>query len=235
MGGLIARSLKRELKLLLRRRRRTGLSLDRLESGVDAERLQDAKNCAGDSLIGAQTAKRDASLGAVIDERAFAVIAPRLAAIADIHLAAAMATPQKPCKKQLALPRCACGGGASLAGRVIGNDALIALELVPRDVAFMLLLEQDVPFRLRATQPAPHALAAFLDDGLARRAAESISAGIDRVSQDVVHRVVDRQLPDDATPFSVVRFGRQGDAFLSKPHMHLPHALQFSKLRKHQV
>src|SRR5208283_4988057 len=66
---------------------------------------------------------------------------------------------------------------------VIGNDALIALELVPRDVAFMLLLEQDVPFLSRATQPAPHALAAFLDDGLARCAAESISAGIDRVGQ----------------------------------------------------
>ena len=81
MGGLIARSLKRELKLLLRRRGLAGLGLNRLESGADAERLQDAKNCTGDSLIGPQTAKRDASFGAMIDKRAFAVIAAGLPAI----------------------------------------------------------------------------------------------------------------------------------------------------------
>ena len=44
MGDFITRSLQRELKLLVCGRHLAGLSLERLESGIDAERLQDAKD-----------------------------------------------------------------------------------------------------------------------------------------------------------------------------------------------
>ena len=70
------------------------MSLKRLRGGIDAERLQDPKNLATDSVIDTQTAERDAPLRAVVHKSALAVIAPRLAPIAHVQLAAAMATTQ---------------------------------------------------------------------------------------------------------------------------------------------
>jgi hypothetical protein len=50
-----------------------------VDRGIGAERLQDPKDLCADSVIGAQTTKRDASLRAVVQKRALAVVAPRLA------------------------------------------------------------------------------------------------------------------------------------------------------------
>src|SRR5271166_2883964 len=60
--------------------------IERPDRRIDAERLQDPQHLSADSLIGAQAAKRDAALGAVVHESAFAMIAPRLAAIGHVHL-----------------------------------------------------------------------------------------------------------------------------------------------------
>ena len=89
-----ARLLQRQIELPLGRRRLARLSLERLCCGIDAERLQDPKNLATDSVIDAQTTERDAPLRAVVYKSALAVIAPRLAPIAHVQLAAAMATTQ---------------------------------------------------------------------------------------------------------------------------------------------
>src|SRR5205814_2737928 len=89
-----ARLLQRQIELPLGRRRLARLSLERLRGGIDAERLQDPKNLATDSVIDTQTTERDAPLRAVVNKSALAVIAPRLAPIAHIQLAAAMATTQ---------------------------------------------------------------------------------------------------------------------------------------------
>jgi len=59
-------------------------------------RLQDPKNLCADGVIGAQAAERDAALRTVVHKSAPAVIAPRFAAIAHIHLATAMAAAQNP-------------------------------------------------------------------------------------------------------------------------------------------
>jgi hypothetical protein len=50
--------------------------------------------------------------------------------------------------------------------------------------------------------------------------AESIGASIDRIAQNMVDRVVDRQPPGDATAFfRRITNHRQGDMFLSKPEV----------------
>src|SRR5437588_11406046 len=109
-----------------------------------------------------------------------AVIAACLAAIAHIHFAAAMAAAQKPRQKQLPAPYRPSDRG-TFAGRIVGNHALVPLELTPGDVALVLILEQNITFRLRAPHTTPDVLAAVLDGHLAHRTSKGIRPGIDRV------------------------------------------------------
>ena len=192
------RLLQRQLQLPPRGRRFAPLSLQRPERGIDAERFQDPENLGANSIISAQCAKRDASLRSVVHESASAVIAPGLAAIAHIQLAAAMAATQEPRQKQSTRPHCASGRGAPLAGRIVGNHLLVTLELAPGDIALVLILEQNIPLRLRAPQSASYAFATVLDADLARSAPKGVCAGIDRVGQEVMHGVVKRRPPDDS-------------------------------------
>ena len=166
--------------------------------------------------------------------RALAVIAAGLA-VAHVHLASAVSAPEEPRENELASPCRSARHGAALARRIVGDHALVPLELLPRDVAFVLVLDQHIPFRHRTPQSAPHALAAILDDRLARRAPEGIGAGIDRIGEDVVDGVVQRQLPDDRAAILVVRLGRQLDAFLPQPDVHLAHALELRELREDEL
>src|SRR5215831_8985585 len=171
----------------------------------------------------------------MIHERALAVIAPRLAAIADVQLAAAMTTAQKSSQEQFSAPYCSSDCGA-FAGRVVGNHALVPLELAPGDITFVLILEQHIPFRLRAPQTAPDALATVLDAHPAHRAAKSIGTSIDGIGQDVVDGVVERQPPGDAAPLRRrMACDGQRNALVSQPHVHLTNAVEFSKLGKYQA
>src|ERR1700720_2861312 len=95
-----------------------------------------------------------------------------------MQLAATMTTAQKPGQQQLAAPYRSLDRGTALARRIIGNHALVPLELLPSDVALVLIFEQNIPFGHWATHPTPHALAAFLDAHLARRPPEGIGAGM---------------------------------------------------------
>src|SRR5208337_2261747 len=172
---------------------------------------------------------------AVVHKRALAVVAPGLAAIAHIHLATAMTTAQKPSQQQLAAPHRPSRQGA-FAGRIISNDTLVPLEFASGDVARVLILEQHIPFRLRAPQSAFDALAAVLDAYLAHRAPKGIRSSIDGVGQNVVHGVVKRRLPDDAAALRrLMRFDGQGDALVTQPDVDLTNALEFSKFGKHQI
>jgi hypothetical protein len=64
-----------------------------------------------------------------------------------------------------------------------------------------MVREQDLPFGSFAPVAAHNALAAGLNPHPAAGAAEHIGAGVDRVGQNVVDRVVNRQLPYDAAAF----------------------------------
>src|SRR6478672_8807632 len=76
-----------------------------------------------------------------------AVIAPRLAAIAHVQLAAAMTTAQKPRQEQFSAPYCSGDRGA-FAGRIVGNHTLVPLELTPGDITLVLIRgdENLLPF-----------------------------------------------------------------------------------------
>src|SRR5215510_2969863 len=127
-----------------------------------------------------------------------------------------MTTAQKPRQEQFSAPYCSGDRGA-FAGRIVGNHTLVPLELAPGDVSFVLILEQHLPRRLRAPQTALDALAAVLDAHLAHRAAKGIGTGVDGVGQDVVDRVVERQLPGNAASLRrpVVGWYRQLNGLVS--------------------
>src|SRR6516162_10603044 len=110
-----------------------------------------------------------------------------------------MTTAQKPRQEQFSAPYRSDDRRASDCC-ILVNLTLVRLKLAPGDIAFVLILEQHLPVRLRAPQTAPDALAAVLDAHPAHRAAKGIGAGIDGIGQDIVDGVVERQPPGDAAP-----------------------------------
>src|ERR1700758_5208016 len=142
-----------------------------------------------------------------------------------MQLAATMTTAQQPGQQQLTASYRPFDRGTAFAIRIIGNHALVLLKLVPRNVALMLLLEQNIPFSYGAAQATSHTLTTILDAHLARRPPEGIRPGIDRVGQNVVHSVVCRQSPDDSARLGFVVFDRQYDAFVTQPDMNLTNTL----------
>src|SRR5258708_11278636 len=167
----------------------------------------------------------------MVHDGALAVVAAGLP-VAHVHLSAAMATSQQAREYEFA-PSCRpARDGAALSGRVVRDPTVVALGLLPGEVSFVLVFQQPVPLRAGRAKSAPHALSPVLDDDLARRAPEGIGASIDWIGEDVVHGVVERQLPDDAASFLVMRLGGQLDAFVSEPHMHLAYALELREFRE---
>ena len=145
-----------------------------------------------------------------------------------------MATAQETRQKRLA----AADGAArheTFAVGVVGDQALIPLELGPREIAFVVVQEQDVPIRPLAPEPTHDPLAAGLDRHPAACPTEGIGAGIDRIMQNMVDRVVDRQTPGDAAAvLRRIANHRQGDMFLSEPKVDLAHALELREFGKNQ-
>src|SRR6266849_1784948 len=192
MRGLVTRLLKRQLQLPLRGRCLARLSLDRLDGGIETERLQDAQNLRADGGVDAQAADRDTSRRAVVHAGAVAAIATELAAVGNMQLAAAMTTAQKPGQEQLSAPYRALDRGTAFTGCIVGDHVLVPLELVPGDVGLVMILDQNVPFGHRPMHATPDTLAAVLNTHPARRSPESIGARIDRIGQNVVHDIVGR-------------------------------------------
>jgi hypothetical protein len=147
-----------------------------------------------------------------------------------MQFAAAMTTAQKSGQQQLSAPDCSLDRGAAFASGVVGDHALIPLELLPGDVGLVMILDQNIPFGHRPMHATPHALAPLLDAHLARRAPEGIGAGVDRIGQNVVHDIVGRQSPDNPARLAVARLHRQLDAFVAQPDVDLTCALELGKL-----
>src|SRR5213079_1449457 len=103
-----------------------------------------------------------------------AAVASELAAVGHMQFAAAMTTAQESWQQQLSAPDRSLDGGAAFAGGVVGDHALVPLELLPGDVGLMMILDQYIPFAHRSMHATPHALAPLLDAHLARRAPETI-------------------------------------------------------------
>ena len=146
-----------------------------------------------------------------------------------MQLAAAMTTAQKSGQQQLSAPYRSLDRGAAFAGGVVGDHALVPLELLPGDVGRVMILDQNIPFGHRPMHATPHALAPLLDAHLARRAPEGIGASIDRIGQNVMHDIVARQSPDDPARLAVARLHWQLDAFVAQPEVNLTCALELGK------
>ena len=100
----------------------------------------------------------------------------------------------------------------------------------------MVAGEQDFPFGPFTPEPAPDTLAAVLDRYAAAGAPEGIGPAIDRIGQNMVDRVVDRELLGDTTAvYSRVFDRRQLDSLPPHPEMHLPDTLELRELPEHQI
>ena len=98
-----------------------------------------------------------------------------------------------------------------------------------------MILDQNVPFTHRPVHATTNALAAVHHADPARRAPEGISAGINRIGQDVVDDVVGWQAPHDAMCLAPARFGGQFNPFVSEPDMHLSRTLELGEFREDEL
>ena len=130
---LVTRLLERKLYLaaLLGGLRLAGL--DRFESGLNAERLQEPHDLSANRLINAQAAEGDAAISAVVQEAALAVIPACFAVrapIGDMQLPTAMSAAQETGQQRLAAADRSTRHETFAVG-VVGDQALIPLELRP--------------------------------------------------------------------------------------------------------
>lgn len=138
----------------------------------------------------------------MIDVGAAAVVAHAVAvgpAIGDVQPPPAMAAAQQAGQQRVAAADRATHHQAPAVG-VVGDQALVPLELGPGDVALVVIHEQHVPVLAVAAMAAADPLAPVLHGDVARRPAEGVGAAVERIGQEVVDRVVDRWLSDDAPP-----------------------------------
>src|SRR5882757_6769662 len=100
----------------------------------------------------------------------------------------------------------------------------------------MVIDDQDLPAAVVLSKATNHMLAPIGNTDPAMGPAKRIRPCVNRVGQDMMDRVVDRQLPNEATSVidSIVHRGQQ-NAFLSYPEMNLPNALEFSKFLEYEA
>src|SRR6202158_6623908 len=94
--------------------------------------------------------------------------------------------------------------GPALHMRVLRDQLLVRLVLFPADVAGVMIAAQDVPSGHRLRMAGGLAGTTGDDARALGCAAEDIGAGIDRMPEDLQHRVVGRRPPLDPTHAAVV-------------------------------
>src|SRR5262249_8914662 len=200
-------------------------------------RLRGRYHPAPDRLITTQAPKGIPPTPTMFPEPPFEMKTPRLAvraAIGDMQFPTAMSAAQETSQQCLAATdRAACHQALTI--RIVGDQALIPFEFLRREISLVMVCEQDVPLASFTLEATHHALAARLDCHTAAGSAERVGAAVDRIGQDVMDGIVDRQLPDDAAAISDrVVHGRQGDALMTEPQMDLPDALELGEFGKDQ-
>ena len=155
---------------------------------VDAERLKALDHLRAHGLVDPHPSKRDASIAAMVELTAAAVIAARtavLSTIGDVELPAAMAATKETRQQRFAATDRPPAHEAPAIG-IVADQALIPFELRPANVALVMIKNQSVPCAPLEPKAAHDPLAAGLDRHPAAGAAECVGSGIDRVGQDVM-------------------------------------------------
>ena len=95
----------------------------------------------------------------------------------------------------------------------------------------MVIDDQDLPVATVLSKAPNHTLAPVSNTDPATGPAKRIRPCVNRVGQDMMDRVVNRQLPNEAASIidGIVHRGQQ-NAFLPDPKMNLSNALEFRKL-----
>src|SRR3954452_6424520 len=159
-----------------------------------------------DSAVDPHAAERDAGVAAMVDLATPAVIAARaavLAAVGDVQLATAMAASQQAGQQRLAAPDRAAAHETFAVG-IVSDQSLVSLELRPANVTFVMVGDQNLPAAALLAEAAHDPFPPGLDGDAAAGSAKDIGAGIDRVREQVMQRVVYRQLPNDLAAFRTV-------------------------------
>src|SRR5260370_16079812 len=115
------------------------------------------------------------------------------------------------------------------------DDSLIVLENFPRDVALVMIADQNAPLVTIVLTRADDPLAALLQCDLRHRTAKNIGARVDGIAQYIEHSVVDGQLPLDRTALCAVERMRYADGLLAMPHQYLANAAVLCKFPKDQL
>ena len=89
--------------------------------------------------------------------------------------------------------------------RVLRDQLLVRLVLLPADVPGVMIAQQDIPSGHRLGMARGLAGATVHDSGALGSATEDIGAGIDRMPEDLRHRVVGRRTPLDLAQLLLLR------------------------------
>src|SRR6266550_2512827 len=180
------------------------------DRSLDAEWLRSIKNFLGDRAINPHTPKRDASALDPVAESAanVALGRPALGTVGDLQFSTAAGASKKTRKQSLAPANRAAPQVTSSIG-VIGNQALIPLKFLPRNILLVVALDQNVPVLPIAAYAATGPLTSVLDRHRCTPPAEGVGSAIDWVCQDVMYRVVHGRLPVDLSLAQLVNHDRQ--------------------------
>ena len=117
---------------------------------------------------------------------------------------------------------------------IAGQQRLIALILLPGNVARVMIPNQDRPIFhwLEMTDGLSNTAAHHSDAGF--RFPKGLAASVPRIPEHVPDRVVDRQLPTQLTAGFTVHQSGKTDLLSTEPQQHLPHASTLGHLREDQ-
>jgi len=236
-GGLVARLFELQFDMPVHVISGSLSRFDCLQRRFDTQGLQALQNLVADGFIHAQRAEGNTTAAAVGDFCAYAFIAtyiPSRTAVGYSQLARAMTTAQQSGEQRFA----AANRTLYLLTQHVGvlcDEVLIMLENLPRDIALMMLANQCPPLSLLVVTPVHDPFSALLQEGLRGRPTVGIGAGVDWIAQEVLHRLVHRQLPLHRTPLrAIVRVGN-AQTLLSMPDQHLADAADFGEFAKHEL
>ena len=99
----------------------------------------------------------------------------------------------------------------------------------------MVIDDQDLPFATVLSKAPNHTLAPISNTDPATAPAKRIRPGVNRVGQDMMDGVVNRQFPNQAASIiDCIVHRRQQNAFLPYPEMNLSNALDFREFLEYE-
>jgi len=172
-------------------------TLHRCQRGFDAERLHSIEHLTRDSTVNPHATKTDAAHFSPLAECATTCIPLRVVGaptIVDLQLPAAPAAAEKTGKQRFATTDRAAPQIALSVG-VVGDQVLIPFELLPSNIAFMVALDQNLPFAPIPAQASNHAFSAPFDGHPRAAPPKGIGPRVNGIRQHMMQRVVDGCLP----------------------------------------